>query len=277
MRNTEACGVKGHLIFSLYVTLCYWALVLGDATVHSLCYERLEEMRQHKEAEEVILTRQSVASPEITLLGVGQSEFSPAQPSRAWLTLPGIAVFVCTVAFRNLVKHGGYRGFAILASFTMITIVTNAASRHVAGLRFYPTQSVLIIAFFYAALFWFMDNFVRPKPFDALLEAVLAREEGRLEKLRLMYDYTKNVSVLVVGLFLAVCISMAMNVFAGVKDSYDLAGIGGIMSRWITWVVFWGALGLLGGVGVELGRRMERIVGSVETVGQSQDPKTLTH
>jgi hypothetical protein len=196
--------------------------------------------------------------------------FSSKSPSKLLLVLPGIAVFAIVFWLRSLLPQGSYRGASILFSFAVICIVINGLARQSVGLGFRPTVSVWLTSLSYGALFWGIDSFVVPERFDALLGAIKT-DTQKIEKLKILYEHTKNTMLLVGGLVIAVCVTLAWNISSVIGDKYESAGLSGPITTWTVWLVFWWGLGVAGGIGSEIGRRQCLILNSLTLNNSMQE------
>jgi hypothetical protein len=241
--------------FALYIAACYFAVVLGHAFVdHELA------------GTQIVLDPAQTAVGEKTqtsnAYGADSVNIESSSKSPPWLLLlgSGVGVFAMVLLFLILLPRKALRGGLILGTFAISIICVNGISRNFAGLGFWPSVSVLLVAFFYGALFWWIDG-IAPDEFDGLLAAIRTGQgTEKVDKLKLLYDCTKNHLVLVITLFLSVCVTLAWNINTVIKEDYAQVSQSRIMSGWMIWLVFWGSLGLLGGAGREFARRMGLIL-----------------
>lgn len=233
-------------IFVLYVTACYWAILVGGAIVDTACYKRLARNLESFENEGIVnrLPLHPHSPSDSVLIQCAQSEFSSKAPKKLSLILPGLFLFLCVLLMRTLLQPGIFRGFLILFTFAFVTIITNSWSRYFVGLSFKPTTSILLVAFFYGALFWWIDSMVVPGRFENLLAGIVPNTEN----LKILYDHNKSCGTLMITIFLTICITFVWNVSGIIKEQYTPAGISHILTGWIIWITFWSSLGLLGGI-----------------------------
>lgn len=249
-------------IFVLYVTACYLAILVGGAIVDTACYKRIARNLTSLESKGIVkrLPLPPHLPSDSVLLQCAQSEFSSEAPKKLLIILPGLFLFLCVLLMRTLLQPGNCRGFLILFAFAVVTIITNSGARYFVGLGFKPTTSILLVAFFSGALFWWIDSFIVPDRFENLLAGIIPN----VENLKILYDHNKNCATLMITIFLAICITFVWNVSGIIKEQYTPAGISQILTGWIIWITFWPSLGLLGGIGAELGKRIVLILNSLK-------------
>lgn len=249
-------------IFVLYVTACYWAILVGGAIVDTACYKRLARNLTSLENEGIVkrLPLNQHSPSDSVVLQCAQYEFSSKTPKKLLIILPGLFLFLCILLIRTLLQPGSCRGFLILFAFAVITIITHSGARYFVGIGFKPTTYILLVAFFFGGLFWWIDSFIVPGRFENLLAGITPNAEN----LKILYDHNKNCATLMITIFLAICITFVLKVSGIIKEQYNPAGISQILTCWIIWITFWASLGLLGGIGAELGKRIVLILNSLK-------------
>jgi hypothetical protein len=252
--------------FSLYVAVCYFAIICGHAYVDKICYKMLKQ-RENFLVEEKLVTRTikpSSTSENILGLRCAQSEFPSESPKilSPLLILPGLGVLVCIYLLQIWLPRGFYRGCLCLFIFAGSTILINALTRYRSALDFRATTTAMGISFFYGALFWWIDSSTPAAAFNSLLCAINA-STNKLEGLKLLYDHTKNCIILVISLFVSICITLVWNICSTIEKQYNKVGLTQILTWWMVWLTFWFSLGLLGIIGFESGRRMVAILNSL--------------
>jgi hypothetical protein len=252
--------MRSDVVFALYVTGCYWAVIVVGAFVSDTCYARLNERGGYLEKEIAADVRANSHAPSrVQILRCAQSRYSSKSMNKILLASPGLLLFFWIILLRRVLSDGKTRGASILFSFAVACILVNMLTRYTSGLGFSPSTSVLMAAFFYGAVFWWIDSIAEKGKFDSLLASVVASPE-KTEKLKLLYEHTKNCLTLMSTLFLAVCIAMVFNISVIIKEQYTAGGLAAILTGWAIWLTFWGSLGLLGWVGSELGRQVSLIL-----------------
>lgn len=253
--------MKVNIGFTFYVTICYLAVIAAEPFVNEMCYDILLDYKNSGETENNTLTEKVIdASNNIVILKSGLSQFSSKAINKWLIASPALVVLCLVFVVQKLRKPGRARGLMILSSFTIPCILVNSMIRRQSGLGYYPAVSVLLISFFYGALFWFIDGFCKKEEFDSIITSIENEaSKNKTEKLKLIYDITKNLISMVVTLFLGVCIAMVFNISSIVKEQYAVKELASVIIGWTIWLTFWGSLGLLGWIGAELGGQLKQI------------------
>jgi hypothetical protein len=254
-----------HIVwFSLYVALCYWAIIWGHVYVDKICYKKLYEGKDIflKDKDPITINYDSHTPPNIIGIRCGQTEFPSKSPKGIWGLLI-IFIFCCFLLLEFCLPQGFLRGFLCLFIFAIITILTNAAMRSLSGLGFRPTMTIMGISIFYGALFWWIDSFTPAAAFNSLLDEINTGT-NKLEGLKLLYDYTKNYIILIISLFVSICVTLVWNICSRIEDKYNKVGLTQILTLWMVWLTFWFSFGLLAIMGSGLGKRMSAILNSLK-------------
>ena len=80
----------------------------------------------------------------------------------------------------------------------------------------------------------------------------------------ILYDYHRDLMTLTATLFVAVCLTLVWNISTTIKETYTKAGLSEPITFWWLFCTIWGSLGLWGGIGNEIGRRLGRWEASLE-------------
>ena len=252
-------NLKGNRALALYVTLyIILAISMGSAAVQYCGYNELaankEKLKGLIENDIVVEVKQNKSSTEkATGLKCGNSEFYSFEIQDYWWIWLPLAVIFWAILMRVILLYPSTLKGILILFLTVLTVLFF----HFISNKTIPSNSILLSGFFGGALFWWIANFVcNKKSFPSICEG-----DFDLEELKLLYDYTKQIATFVITLFLGICISLAFNISSTINDQYAKAGLACLLTGWTIWLVFWGSLGLLGGIGAECGRRLNKIIG----------------
>lgn len=268
--NESHCRIA----LALYVGAFFWAVGFGDVVVNREAYKLLTlnppntvSMLSSNLLSAFSCTGGTVRAlsavdlppplgtgkASCVLLKYGQGSFSSAPLGWTVWTVPlaaivvAMAVWVILRIFRPTLLRG------ILMTLTVLpaAVVVSSVDNNLRGLGSYPSTPVVLIIALGCGLFWWLDVFVNPGTFDKQLAAV----GDDMDRIQLIYDHTKMLIKFAGGIWTATGITLAWSISSSLKAEYGATGLADLFAKWMIWLVFWGSLGLLGGIGGELGRR----------------------
>ena len=168
-------NVVKNLGFSIYVAVCYLAIIGGNAYVDNLCYEKLKLNQSKDLVNRGLVTPITLTAPKfansvglklhamfssdandantVTVgLTCAQITFLPKPLNmRPLLLLPGLAILILIFLIRFLLR-GSYwdfsRGLLILFVFVIITNLISALRRYCVGLPPLSTMAAMGASFF---------------------------------------------------------------------------------------------------------------------------------
>ena|GEM_PF-6088549 len=194
--------------------------------------------------------RASDTEKAITILNDGPSSFSSASPCYLLIVFPGFLVFFLALI---VVNHdpSPYRAVWIVLLFLSMCCGIDALERSFMGLKTHPSFTVLLTAFYFVGVFWFMDRIVFNNEFEEALK-VAARDP---QKCTSLYDFATFFTKLVGTMFLAICIVQGWQLSTAHKHMYENADVTFAQTVFSAVLIFYGCLGWLGGVGLVSGKR----------------------
>jgi hypothetical protein len=194
--------------------------------------------------------RSKVPGETLVFFDVGVSRFTSKKTSYGLFLLFGVFVFIFELIINYVFSSPSMlRGALIFGVFVIICSVLDTWGNYSIGLSPLPSVSILAISFFYGAAFWSMSFYLDNRGFDALLNAAASGKDMAVvkDKLNFLYGFERDILTAVMGLFLAVCITLGWQIASAQNEYYKLSGI----SRLLTFqVILFGACGSLGFMGL---------------------------
>ena len=220
------------------------------------CYQQVRENKRYQEfvQNDVIQVSGDVARPDaITCKGW---RFA-AKPSNLVLLIPpGVGIIGAVLLLLWVKEPTPIRGFLVFVLFVGTCWIVTSIDGVMRELGSLPSLLVLLSSLLYGALLWFLDIFLNWVRSDQMLEAA-SRSNAQHEA---AYDYAKFGLKAIVGVFLAVCITLVWNISTFFQTEYREVGIGGTLTLIVVGLTAWGCLGFLGWAGVVAGERLWNVV-----------------